>query len=223
MRNNDAKKIINYAGLIGMGIIALVLGFLFGFRVFQPTASAKMMKSLPKYGWTVREDLGVGQVPNGPIAHRFIMWHSAGWRITVYCLDQTLRPPAVGTICNMIDKDTFWCGDEVQPLRKYEIRQTPPPPPTRTPTATSTTTYTPTATSTNTPTATQTLTATWTPEPTVTFTPPVATPTPRPKMGGEGNFKPGDILRGIIGLSLVALGGILVIIERSRRSVRHKK
>ena len=149
-----------------------------------------------------------------PYCHRFIMWHSAGGA-SPFMPGSDLRPPAVGTICNMIDKDTFWCGDEVQPLRKYEIRQTPPPPPTRTPTATSTTTYTPTATSTNTPTATQTLTATWTPEPTATFTPPVATPTPRPKMGGEGNLKPGDILRGIIGLSLVALGGILVIIERS--------
>jgi len=231
MQKINTEKVKKYLSIGGVCMIALVLGILAGMRVFRSTASAKLINPLPSFGWVVSRDLGVGQVPDGPIAQRFVLTHPEGWRALAYCLDQTLRPPEIGTVCEMIDEDTFWCGDEVQPLRIYDMEEVPPPNPTKTPTvtltrtrrtSTMTTTSTPTSTTTSTPTSTPTRTPTRTPTSTATMT---ATPTrtQRPKMGGEGNLEKGDAVRGVIGFLLITLGFSLAAIEGIRRAGRLKQ
>lgn len=162
LRVIDAVKSRNAYSLGVLILISLVSIFI-GLEVFQAIAVPKTGISMPKYGWYVCQDLGVGPIPDASPAQRFILCHPGGWKVYAYCIDQNKPTPPIGTICEMINEDTFWCEDPYQPLRIFEISTTPTP--TMTPSSTST--HTPTFTSTNTPTLTATRTAT----PTKTDTP----------------------------------------------------
>jgi carbohydrate-binding DOMON domain-containing protein len=120
----------------------------------------------------------------------------------------------------MIDDTTFWCGDEYQQLREYEILQQPPPEQENTPTATATNTLTSTPTSTQTPTATNAPTnaPTNTTVATQSFT-----ATPRPKMGGDGNFNRGNALSLILGFLIIGIGLSLTIVDWKRYISPNKK
>ncbi|HEY9121800.1 MAG TPA: hypothetical protein VIM80_02280, partial [Brevefilum sp.] len=148
----------------------------------------------------------------------------------------------VGAVCDLVEGDTFWCGDEYQLLRRYKILQMPPPAQTSTSTSvpTQASTSTPTATLTNTPTFTPTATNTSTPTPTNT---PSSTPTstatstprntavpnqaftatPRPKMGGDGNFSSGDLGPLVIGIGLISISGVLAVFEGKRDLTKRAK
>jgi len=227
----------SHALFVGIGILIVGLSSLYGLRVLQSTVMSKQLDAnLPPYGWTVSEDLGVGEVPGGPTAQRFVVEQIEGWEVLAYCLDPQEPPPPVGTTCELIDENTFWCGDDFQQLREYEIVQQPPPPAptetvqpsatrTSTSTPTSTPTYTPTSTPTSTPTATNTATSTATTKPTnISAAAKTSTPTPRPKMGGDGNLRSGDVMRFVLGLVFISISGILMAIEGKRfLTQRHKK
>jgi len=261
-----------FALLVGLGILIFALSFLYGMRFLQHDIGSKqpdvvlreldidsgdpnidsrhldiVSKQLdanpPPYGWEVTEDLGVGDVPGGPTAQRFVVEHDNGWEVLAYCLEPDEPPPPIGAVCDLVEGDTFWCGDEYQLLRRYKIVQTPPPPAqtnTATSAATQISTSTPTATATNTPTFTPTATNTSTPTPTNT---PSSTPTstatstprntavpnqaftatPRPKMGGDGNLSSGDILRLAMGIGLISISGVLAAIEGKRYLTKRAK
>ena len=210
-----------HAIFVGAGILVVALISLFGLRVLQTKVLSKQFSSnLPRYGWRVTKDLGIGEVPGGPTAQRFQVDHFYGWEVLAYCLDPQKPPPPMGTLCELMNGETFWCGDEFQQLREYEIVQQPPSP-TRTNTTLprNTRTATPTSTSTSTPTSTMTPTATNTATPTRTRTNTptntstkapgsgnTSTPTPRPKMGGGGNFRIGDAVRLTLGIIVIGIG-----------------
>jgi hypothetical protein len=245
MRKINFEKIKKPLIFISLGVLFVTAGFLVGLHYFEPISAPDSRDGLPVYDWMVREDLGRGQVPGGPYAQRFVVGHDDGWEVLAYCIDPNDPEPEVGTACQLIDADTFWCGDNVQQLRQYQIVQTPAPPtstPTHTPTHTATATHTNTPTSTATNTATPTATATSTsralpsataalpPTRTATLTattqaltqPPGPTATPRPKMGGEGNLGVGEVIRGGLGLLLLGLGAGLGIAEWKKRSIEHR-
>lgn len=193
------------------------------------TASPLAQENLPTYGWVVAEDLDVGEIPGLPTAQRFRMRHQDSWELLAYCLEPSIDPPPEGTTCQLIDEDTFWCGDGLQHLRMYQILQTPPPPsPTLTHTPTSTPTHTPTFTPTQTPTSTQT------PMPTVTQTPRPTqeatqaqenrpTPTQRSRSGQSGILvQQGDIVRWTLGGTLIGFAAVMAVLEW-RHYLRDKK
>jgi hypothetical protein len=125
--------------------------------------------SLPVYGWSICQDMGIGYVSViGENRQRFVVCNGAGWRLNAYCLQPGIDPPLVGTICSITNQGNIWCGDNVQQLREYQMIETP-------------SAYEETFTPTPTATATFTLTPTFTPSPTSTFTPsPTNTPTDLP-------------------------------------------
>ena len=184
MQPKRFKQAIKSGNALIIGVILLVsLGSIFlGLEVFRAIAAPKNRVQMPKYGWYVCHDLGIGPIPDANPAQRFILCHPGGWALYAYCIDQSKPTPPIGTICEMIDEDTFWCEDPYQPLKIYEISTTPTPTLTITPTSTHTSTSThtptfaPTHTSTHTPTSTATITptitSTWTATVTNTNTPP---------------------------------------------------
>ena len=100
---------------------------------------AARQKNLPIYGWIVWEDLGFGEIPGHPPAHRFrLVNFSGGQSLLAFCLNQYLPPPPVGQICERISKDIFWCGEIYQPVKIYELKATTTPQQSKTPTATNT-------------------------------------------------------------------------------------
>ena len=220
-----------FALLVGLGILIFALSFLYGMRFLQPDIDSNQLdivsKQLdanpPPYGWKVTEDLGVGDVPGGPTAQRFVVEHDTGWEVLAYCLEPDEPPPPVGAVCDLVEGDTFWCGDEYQLIRRYKILQMPPPAQTSTSISaatrisTSTPTATNTATPTNTPSSTPTSTATSTPVNTS------VTATPRPKMGGDGNLRSGDILRLAFGIGLISISGVLAAFEGKRYLTKRAK
>lgn len=218
------KKLVikpSLALLAGMGILVIALSFLYGLRILQTRVTSKQLDAnLPPYGWAVSEDLGVGEVPGGPTAQRFVVDQLEGWEVLAYCLDPQEPPPPVGTACELIDADTFWCGDDFQQLREYEILQQPPAPEqteTVQPSATYTSTSTLTSTPTSTPTATNTATSTAITKPTnISAAAKTSTSTPRPKMGGDGNLGRGDVTRLVLGIVFISISGILTAIEGKR-------
>ena len=146
----------------------------------------------PVEGWVVCKDLGVGTVPGLSGTHQRIrLCHQEGWIVNTYCLRPDLPVPMLGGLCTRINEDTYHCGNGLQPLREYQIRQTPTVAPTLTDTPTQTSTQTTAPTSTQTPTETPFILITETSTPTVMPTRPVApyqTPVPvyRPSPGGFG-------------------------------------
>ncbi len=134
----------------------------------QPATILRPYFQQPVDNWIVCQNLGVGVVPGLPDERqRFRLCHDqAGWEVVAYCLQPDLPAPVVGTICSLIDEDTFFCGSGIQNLRVYGVVQTPSP----TPTATTTPTTTPTPTPSETPRT-----------------------TPRPRPGGAGNFSWGAL------------------------------
>ncbi len=138
----------------------------------------------PVEGWVVCKDLGVGPVPGlANPRQRVRLCHPAGWEVDTYCLRADLPVPPIGGTCTRINDDTYNCGNGLQPLKEYNIRETPIPPATNTPTATSTATQsaTPTSTTIRTPTPTSTL-----PTPPTETPLPTPAPTRRPSPGGPG-------------------------------------
>lgn len=198
---------IKYGLFAGIGLLLIVFGSVFELPPAAPKVMSKQLdQNLPPDGWNVTEDLGVGEVPGGPTAQRFELRQDQGWEVLAYCLNPEEPAPPVGTSCGMIDDDTFWCGDEFQQLREYEILQQPPPEQEDTPTATATSTSTATATSTQAP------TSTTAPTNTVVATQSF-TATPRPKMGGGGNFNIGNAFSLILGFLIIGIGISLTVVD----------
>jgi hypothetical protein len=206
---------------------------LVGGQFWQVSAAPHTQNDLPVYNWRVCEDLGMGTVPGVPgTVQRFRVCHRQGWDLLAYCLQPLIPPPPLETICERINEDTFWCGDQYQLLRYYQILQTPTPGPSDTPvtptetltpvpTLTQTITPLPTGTSTPTPTDTPFPTVTETPSPTLTETPPVPTvpvmtQTQRPPPGGSGNVDGISAVRWFFGFLLLAGGLWLAINDRQR-------
>ncbi len=207
-----------YVILFCIGILVMGLGFLFGPRLFKPDVMSKQLDTiLPPFGWNVVEDLGIGEVPGGPTAQQFALRQDDGWEVLAYCLNPEEAPPRIGTSCELVDEDTFWCGDDYQQLREFEILQQPPPPE-QTETPTPTLTLTPTVTVTMTQTPTTVITSTNTPVPTQRFT-----PTPRPKMGGGGNFRVGDAISITLGLLMIVIGVSIAAIDWKGYTAKFKK
>ena len=130
-----------------------------------PAAQLQEQDDKPIDGWVTCKDLGVGEVPGLPSPRQRVrLCHDNGWVVDTYCLRPDLPVPLVGATCRRTGEDTYWCGNGIQPLKEYQIRETPQP--------------TPTNTATITPTSTPTL-ATLVPYPT-------PQPTKRPAPGGAG-------------------------------------
>ena len=161
MHLSKIKQALRKLNAITLGLIlVVVLGSVFlGLEVFQAFAEPKTYFSMPQYGWYICQDLGIGPIPDVSPAQRFVLCHPGGWTLNAYCLDQNKPSPPTGTICELVDGDTFWCEEPYQPLKIWEISTTPTP------------TMTPSSTSTHTPTTTQTNTSTHTPTVTLTNTP----------------------------------------------------
>lgn len=206
-------------------LIILIGTLLAADQIWQVTAAPLAQDDLPIYNWRVCEDLGMGTVPGVPgTVQRFRVCHRQGWDLEAYCIQPLIPPPPLETICERINEDTFWCGDQFQLLRYYQILQTPTPGPSDTPvTPTETLTPVPTFTQTSTPlpSDTPTPTSTETPFSTSTETPPVPTvpvmtQTQRPPPGGSGNLDGGASARWLFGIGLLAGGLWLVIHDRQR-------
>ena len=204
------KFIINYPVYFSAIILVLAISLFLSLEVLTPKVGTAHQKKLPIYGWVVGEDLGFGEIPGHPPAHRFrLINHSGGLSLLAFCLNQYLPPPPIGQICERISKDIFWCGDVYQPVKIYELQATTTPRPSITPTQTNTPTETPTPTSTVTPT------------PTTTRTPSV-TPTKRKRMGGEGNFQSKDLSKGVVGVMVIGFGVSMAIINYGIRQNNRK-
>ncbi len=158
--------------------IFALLAALMVFTLFL-TSAVSAGTDLPRYGWRISDDLGVGPVPGMPGNYSRFALRNSGYVVHAYCEDPGLPNPPVGTVCEFNSgTGRFWCGDSYQKLVPYNILETPPPA-TYTPTATNTATATSTPTATLTPTATATATSTPTETPTLTPTgtvPPTAVP-----------------------------------------------
>jgi hypothetical protein len=169
-----------FLGVLALFIFTLVL---VGLQVFQAVATPKTLSGIPQHGWTVCADLGYGEVPGAVPSYRFKLCHPSGWEVLTYCLDNSKPQPPIGTVCQLISEDRFWCGDDYQEIEQYDLLQTPTPTatatftktftvtPTFTTSSTSTVTRTPTNTKTQGPSRTPTSTRTITPKPTKTKLP----------------------------------------------------
>lgn len=106
----------------------------------QAPQSTNPTPTKPVNDWQICEDMGRGPVPGlTDIRYRVKLCHPDGWVVRAYCLRPLLDPPKVGTVCERTSENTYWCGEGVQPVKEYIIKQTPVPPtptPTSTPTAT---------------------------------------------------------------------------------------
>jgi len=133
-----------------------------------PLPISQIQIEKPIDGWTICKDLGVGPVPGvSGNRQRVRLCHPSGWIVNTYCLRPDLPVPPIGNQCRRTGEDTYYCGRNWQPLKEYQIRETPTPPTSVTPTLTATTT--------------QTVTPTMTPLPSST---PI--PSHRPSPGGYG-------------------------------------
>jgi hypothetical protein len=222
-------RYLNVNGLLNARLIGLVIplflsvGLLVGSQLWGSSPASLNLDDLPVFGWQVCEDMGMGDVPGVPEqVQRFRLCNHPGWELLAYCLEPEEPPPPVETICERIDDNTYWCGDEYQQLRHFQILQTPTPAPPATATPTDTSTPTPTVTPTSTSTVTLTTTPSPTATPTFTDTPTTtteatATVTPRPPMGGRGNAEPGDLIRWATGSFFIGLGLTLAWVELLKR------
>lgn len=201
----------------GIVLFALILGLYWLPR--ESVSGSNLMpalavqETLPSEGWRVCADLGLGTAPGAPgETQLFEICQGDGWTIRAYCLDPGMPIPPVGDFCTLMNGDTFWCGDEVQELRLYQVIGTPLPP-----------SLTPTLTPTHTPTVISMPAATGQPglpQPFATGTPETETPTAtiyvRPAAGGPTNvgFFSG---MGILALVLITTGmlGLLNWLNRS--------
>lgn len=208
------KKFVTNYPISASGIVLnFALCLFLGLEIFSPSIIISAQnQSLPEYGWRVIEDLGIGEVPGPSPAQRFRLRNTEGTEVLAFCLDQTLPPPPIDTICELNDADIFWCGDGVQPLQIYLLLPTA--------TAVPTDTATPTSTPTQTHTPTETPTITATPKPTLEFSPTV-TPTKRPQMGGQGNLQQTDLVKGIFGTMLIGFGFTVAFVNW-KRSRKHR-
>jgi len=215
---NSFKSIIKHPLFISAVIVGLSASVLFSLPMIRKKAIVALPKSLPKYGWTLCEDLGVGEVPDFPPRQRFRMCAENSWQTLAHCLDESFPAPPVGSACELYQQDTFWCGDEYQLLRVYQVLLTPSPVPTATETLTPTPTYTttptpthtPTTAPTNTPTAQPAFAGTQTQAAAITSVP-SATATQRPKMGGSSGFETMDVFRILLGALIIGSGTTIAL------------
>ncbi|MBW6465237.1 MAG: hypothetical protein K0B06_01875 [Brevefilum sp.] len=197
------KKAFTKHPIYASTIILFMTSFLLlGLEFVYPKINVSTPKNMPINGWVVCEDLGIGEVPGHSPAQRFRLCNGDFWELLAYCANQSLPAPPEGTVCELIDEDTFWCSDDYQPIRIYEILPTSTARPTVT--ATLTPTHTPTSTPTHTPTSTPTHTPTNTPTPSPTYT-----PTKRPRLGGHSNLQTEDIVQWLLGAFLISFGIIM--------------
>ena len=167
---------------------------------------ASLLDPKPVHEWYVCGDLGFGTVPGVPDARQRVkLCHEKGWVLHTYCTQPELPVPEIGTICDRVSEDMYYCGPGLQLIREYRLVDTPGPTPTptgtrivqQTPTDTEIVLDTPTATYTrvviDTQTPTETQIQSTTPAPTETSTRvvmtedvPGATPTRRVRPGGAG-------------------------------------
>jgi hypothetical protein len=209
-------------GIFGTGLTAW-LAYRFAYSSHNERASI-ILAPKPINNWYVCANLGIGPVPGLPDPRqRFKVCHDSGWEVYAYCIEPNIPAPSLGTVCTLINDQTFFCGAGVQSLREYRILQTPAAgtgTPSVTPTPTSTNTATPTPTNTSTPTSTNTTTPTTTNTPTLTATPtpfnsttPHAPRTPRPRPGGAGNLASWHRMLSLLGAGLLLIvSGILSLL-----------
>jgi len=86
MHLRKIKQAIKSLNAFSLGLVLLVsLGSVFlGIEVFQAFAVQKNVISMPKYGWYICQDLGVGPIPDTNPAQRFILCHPGGWEVHAY-------------------------------------------------------------------------------------------------------------------------------------------
>jgi hypothetical protein len=210
-------KKASLAWIAGFFIALTLLVFSLTWPPQAVTASSSgrllLQETLPLHGWTVCVDLGVGPVPGQPgVLQRVRMCHGDGWQVDTFCLEPAKPVPQVGVMCSMVSSTDFWCGDEVQQLREYQIQQTPPPPPP------STVTPSPTLTPPAPTTAVPPPPVPDTPQPTST---PVLQPTvfARPSPGGAGNS-------GLLFSTFLVLAGLTLLafaVQSQRGAFRSRK
>jgi hypothetical protein len=207
-------------GFVGLVITAWLLRHIVSSR-YSEQASV-ILAPKPINNWYVCANLGFGPVPGLPDPRqRFKVCHDSGWEIYAYCIEPNVPAPTLGTVCSLINDQTFFCGAGVQSLQEYRILQTPAastgtPSLTPSPTATNTATPTPTNTATLTPTQTSTLT----PTPPNSATPRAAS-TPRPRPGGQGNLAEWHRMLGMLGVGLLLLvGAIFGLIQIRNGKIR---
>lgn len=200
-----------WIGLILLGILGTGITAWLAFRVNASIRAGRtsiILAPKPIHNWYVCANLGIGPVPGLPDPRqRFKVCHDSGWEVYAYCIEPNIPAPTIGTVCTLINDQTFFCGAGVQSLREYRILQTPAAgtgTPSATPSPTSTNTATPTPTYTATPTPTNTATITTTPTPTTGITP-RAPRTPRPRPGGPGNLAAWQRMMSMIGIGLLLL------------------
>ncbi len=210
------KRLV-WIGLILLGIFGTGVTAWLVYRIASSSRNERasvILAPKPVNNWYVCANLGIGPVPGLPDPRqRFKVCHDSGWEIYAYCIEPNIPAPSLGTICSLINDQTFFCGAGVQSLREYRILQTPAA-------GTGTPSITPSPTATNTATPTPTLTPTYTATPTPTFTAtPSTTPTPfnsttprapRPHPGGLGNLANWHRMLIMLGVGLLLLAGAIL-------------
>jgi hypothetical protein len=217
-------KRLFWIGLILLAIFGIGVTAWLAHHVESSSRSAlkaAILAPKPINNWYVCANLGIGPVPGLPDPRqRFKVCHDSGWEVYAYCIEPNIPAPIIGTVCTLINDQTFFCGAGVQSLREYRILQTPAagtgtPSVTPSPTATQTTTptptntITPTPTNTITPTPTNTATLTASPTP-FTNTTPRAPRTPRPHPGGPGNLLSWQRMLSMLGVGLLLLASAIL-------------
>jgi hypothetical protein len=208
------KRLV-WIGLILLAVFGIGITTYLAYHVessSRSTGKSAVLAPKPINNWYVCANLGIGPVPGLPDPRqRFKVCHDSGWEVYAYCIEPNIPAPTIGTVCTLINDQTFFCGAGVQSLREYRILQTPAagtgtPSVTPSPTATNTATPTPTNTPTPIPTNTVTLTASPTP---FNNTTPRAPRTPRPHPGGPGNLPAWQRMLSMLGVGLLLLAGAI--------------
>jgi hypothetical protein len=220
-------KRLAWIGLILIGIFVLGVTAWLAYRVASSSRGARASSALapkPINNWYVCANLGIGPVPGLPDPRqRFKVCHDSGWEVYAYCIEPNIPAPTIGTVCTLINDQTFFCGAGVQSLREYRILQTPAAgtgTPSVTPSPTTTNTATPTPTNTTTPTPTNTATLTASPTP-INNTTPRAPRTPRPRPGGPGNLSTWQHMMSMLGVGLLLLVGAILGLSLVRNGKIH--
>jgi hypothetical protein len=213
------------AGVLILGLVSLPSIEARAVSWFSPEEIEEHQPSLldpkPVHEWYVCGDMGFGSVPGvSDQRQRVKLCHEKGWVLYTYCTQPELPVPELGTICDRVSEDMYYCGPGLQLIREYRVVDTPGPEVTPTDTQeagiTPTVTNTPFSTATSTPTPTETQIEATTPAPTETPTatitriaqtegaPGSPTPTRRVRPGGGGILER-------IGLILLIEVGILIM------------
>lgn len=207
--NNEKMKMVEKSNYYLIMTLVIIVLFFISSDAFGPTGinsvNAKSQNhDLPKYGWIVCEDLGIGPVPGYGNQHRLRLCNQSNWEVLAFCLQPGRTTPPIGTVCSMTTHEIFWCVGDVQRLKLYETIIEPTP----TPTMTITTTAIPTYTSTPTEIPTEPPTLTPTSIQTITIT-----PTSRDRLGGNVNVETTEIGSLLFGIFVIICGITTALID----------